>query len=200
MTCEKPVALIHSYLKDRQGKERPDRLTRVGILAAAEMYRRGEISKICVTVVPELSNLIAGRLKKLITIPEEDLIIQPETVSTKGEIKTFRKMAEEAGWSNLLTIGNSTHLTRIKREIGEAFKNSDKNIRTISPEEILDRYSRYEGVMNEMKHWQEQKSFDMQERVLNTPVLGDSLLLLQECFPNIKITLQTWVFKQLEKR
>jgi hypothetical protein len=200
MTCEKPVALIHSYLKDRQGKERPDRLTRVGILAGAELYRKGEISKICITIVPELSNLITGRLNKLVTITEEDLVVKPEAVSTREEIKSFRKVAEEAGWSNLLTVGNHTHLTRIKREIGEAFKNSNKDIRTISPEEILSRYPRYKGVINEMRDWKEQKSFDLQEKVLNTPVLGDLLLFLQDYFPKIKITLQTWVFKQLEKQ
>ena len=199
MTCEKPVALIHSYLKDREGREIPDRLTRVGILAAAELYRKNEVSKICVTVVPELSDLITGRIKKLITIPEEDLIVRPKTISTRGEIRTFRKTAEETGWKNLLTIGNKTHVARIKREINEAFKDSDIKVKAISPEEILSRYTRYEGVINEMKNWQEQASFNKYEKFVNTPILRDLLLLQGDHFPRVKITLQTWVFKQLEK-
>ena len=43
------AALVHGYLTDREGKDRPDRLTRMGILAASELYRHGQVDKICFT-------------------------------------------------------------------------------------------------------------------------------------------------------
>jgi hypothetical protein len=199
MTCEKPVALIHSYLNAWRGREGPGGLSRVNILAVVEKYRRGEISRVCVTVARDISDPIKEKINKITTIPVEDLIIRPDAISTRGEIKTFRKMADEAGWDNLLLIGNGTHVNRIEREVNKIFKNDDKHIKVMSSEDILSNYSRYHKIIRDMKSWPEQKTFDLQEKVTNIPIFGEPLFYLQDRFPSTKIPLQMWIFRQVEK-
>ncbi len=65
MSAENAV-FIHSYLGDTKVKGRPDGLTRLGILSATELYRQKVVGKICVSVVPELSEGIVKRLKILL--------------------------------------------------------------------------------------------------------------------------------------
>ena len=111
------AALLHSYLADRKDPGKPDRLSRMGILAVAELYRNGEIDKICITVEPELAIPQERRLRSLLSerLREGDLVIKPQTVTTREEVQTFRELAEENGWNNLLTVGNKAHLPRIKK-------------------------------------------------------------------------------------
>src|SRR3989304_2815113 len=115
MNPERAVALLHSYLADREGKKIPDRLGRTGVLAAAELYRHGKISKICITVEPELSKLLSSRLNTLLNHPpQDDVITVPKAVTTAQEITFFRELAEFNSWDdppgNLVTIGNYEHL------------------------------------------------------------------------------------------
>ena len=198
MRNERPVALLHSYLSDREGKERPDRLSRVGILAAAELYRRGDIDKICITVEPQLSGPQVRRLTILLNNPpEEDIVVNAKTVTTEEEIKTFKKLAEEKEWSNLITIGNHAHLPRIKREIRKTFKSG--RVEAKSSREILSQYPRYSSILSEMENWPEQRSLALQEKILKLPILGSLILKMAPHLPSrLKVTLQTWGFRQIE--
>jgi len=195
MNKERAV-LIHSYLADREDKEKPDRLTRLGLLAASELYRHGEIDKICITVEPELSRPQVKRLRRLLNDPpEEDIISKEETVTTEGEVKSFKNAVEEKNWRNPLTIGNETHIPRIKREIRKTFK--EVSIETTTPRKVLARYPRYSSILKEMDGWPEQLSLSRHERVLNIPVIGK---IIERTIPlRWKIALQSWVFKQLER-
>lgn len=198
MRSERPIALLHSYLSDREGKERPDRLSRVGILAAAELYRRGDIDKICITVEPGLSGPQARRLKILLNDPpEEGIVVEAKTVTTEEEIKTFKKLAEENGWNSLITIGNPAHLPRIKREIQRTFKSNP--VEAKSSREILSQHSRYSSILSDMKDWPEQKSLALQEKILNLPILGSLALKMAPRLAHLKVTLQTWGYRQIEK-
>ena len=108
------AALVHGYLTDRKGKDRPDRLTRLGIHAAAELYRHGQIDKICFATDRSLSENQVRRLKVFLkNLPEEDVIVYPEAITTRGEINTFKKMSDDNGWENLLAIGNKSHIPRV---------------------------------------------------------------------------------------
>ena len=200
MRNERPVALLHSYLSDREGKERPDRLSRVGILAAAELYRRGDIDKIYITVEPQLSGPQVRRLKILLNNPaEEDIVVNAKTVTTEEEIKTFRKLAEENEWNSLITIGNHAHLPRIKREIRKTFKGS--RIEAKSSREILSQYPRYSSILSEMEGWPEQRSLALQEKILRLPILGSLILkMAPHLSSRLKVTLQTWGFRQIENK
>jgi hypothetical protein len=201
MHKERPVALLHGYLADRDNPEKPDRLTRTGILAACELYTNDEIDKICLTTKEELSNPQAKRIKMLLANPpEEDVVVSPETVTTRDEIKTFKKLAEQNEWNNLITIANHKHIPRIEKEIKKTFK--EKEVRVRSTEEILSQYphysNRYSNILSEMENWPEQKSLALQEKILNVPILGN--LILRVAFPlsRIKVRLQTYVFRQIE--
>jgi hypothetical protein len=192
------AALVHGYLTDREGKDKPDRLTRVGILAAAELYRHGEIDKVCFTAKPELSDLQVKRLKTLLNNPtEKDIIVDPKVVTTRGEVETFKELSERNGWKNLITIANKDHLPRIRKEIKRAF--GEKEIESISSRSVLDRYARYSPVLAEMDSWEEQVSLSFQEKILNTPIIGALALNIVPHFSKYKVALQYRFFNQLEK-
>jgi hypothetical protein len=202
MNKERPIALLHGYLADRDNPEKPDRLTRTGILAACELYRNDEIDKICLTTKEELSNPQAKRIKMLLANPpKEDVVVNPETVTTRGEIRTFKKLAEQNGWNNLITIANHKHIPRIEKEIKNTFK--EKEVAVRSTEEILSQYphysDRYKDILSDMENWPEQKSLALQEKILNLPVLGSLILKAANPLSRIKVSLQTWIFKQLEE-
>lgn len=203
MNKERPVALLHGYLADRDNPEKPDRLTRTGILAACELYRHSEIDKICLTSVEELSGPQVERLTEHLThIPEEDVIVSPETVTTRGEIKTFKKLSEQNGWDNLITIANHKHIPRVEREINKTFKN--KSVEARSAKDILLQYphgsDRYENILRKMEDWPEQKSLAFQEKILNVPILGNLILKIALPLSGIKVRLQTWAFRRIENK
>ena len=201
MSGERPVALLHSYLADREEEGKPDRLSRVNILAVSELYRRGKIDKICITVIPELSNMQVKRLKTLLNdISEEDLVVKPQTVTTKEEVTTFGDLAKENGWNNLITIGNPVHLPRIRKEIKKAFKEKSIRIEAKSSSEILSEYPRYAQILRDMESWPEQESQKFLEKILNTPILGRIILSIAPHFSQAKIALQSWGFKLLERK
>ncbi|MGD8744074.1 MAG: ElyC/SanA/YdcF family protein [Candidatus Woesebacteria bacterium] len=199
MIKERTAVLQHSYLGDRREDNKPDRLTRLGILAALEMYRGGEIDIICINVVPELSDSQVERYKMLLKngLNDEDLIVEAETVSTAGEVKKFKQLADERGWEKLITIGNKVHLPRIKKEVKKTF--GDREVTVMSAEEILSRYSRYLSILEDKEGWPEQRSLALQERILSTPILGELVLQLTPILSKQKVAIQTWVFKRIEK-
>lgn len=200
MSTEAPVALLHSYLSDRKNNSKPDRLTRTGILAAAELYRHGEISKICITVEPQLSGPQTRRLRSILPgIPQNDLIVEAKTVTTRDEIAIFRELAKQRGWINLITIGNEAHIPRIKREIERGFNGTNIDIKARSAKELLGRYPRYSSIVNEMSNWPEEKSLTFQETILNIPILGNLLLRVAPHLSHLKVVLQSWSLRQLEK-
>lgn len=198
MSKEK-AALVHSYLADREDKDKPDRLSRMGILAAAELYRHGEIDKICFTAKPELSNSQVKRLRTLLSNPpDEDIIVDAKVVTTRGEVETFKKMSERNGWDDLLTIANESHLPRIRKELKRAFK--DKEVESLSSKKILSKYPRYSSVLADMNNWKEQISLSFQEKILNTPVIGSLALKLVSYVSQYKVALQYRFFKHLESK
>lgn len=201
MSRERPVALMHSYLADREGKDRPDRLTRIGILAAAELYRHGEIDKICITVEPQLSNPQVGRLRTLLNNPpEKDIVVDAETVTTEQELRSFGRLAEENGWTNLITIANHSHLPRIRGIIEKIFARGGTIIEAKSSREILSQYPRYFSILGEMEHWPEQKTIAIYERILGIPGLETLASKIGSRLKHIKVILQSWIFNQLEKK
>lgn len=205
MNPERSIALIHSYLGDRKGKNKPDRLTRTSILAASELYRRGEISNVYITVEPGLAKPMVEQLRKnLQGFPEEDLIVEPQTVTTEEEIKHFKERAEKEGWNNLITIGNRSHLPRIRRIINRRFKNTDIKITSVAAREILSHHSRYKQVLEDMEIWPEQHSLERQETIINRiekfPLIGRIIVgLTPQLLPG-KVAFQTWIFRQMEKQ
>jgi hypothetical protein len=193
------VVLIHSYLADREDSQKPDRLSRLGILAASELYRREKVDKICITVEPNLSAPQVRRLNALLRHPpEEDIIVRAQTVTTREEVETFRDLAKGSDWGELTTIGNSAHLPRIKKEVERSFKKRLVNVR--DAKEILAQYPRYDSVLSETENWPEQKSLVFQERVLGVPILGETLLKLAPYLSHYKVALQSWFFKRIEDR
>ena len=66
--------------------------------------------------------------------------------------------------------------------------------------EVLSNYSRYKNILNEMENWPEQRSLAIQEKILNLPVLGSLLLRIAPHLSHLKVSLQSWGFRQLEKK
>lgn len=197
MSTEKAL-LVHGYLVDRGDKRKPDRLTRLGLLAAAELYRHGVVDKICFTLVEELTDLQVKRINVLLNNPpEEDIVLQPEAVTTRGEIKTFKALAEANGWVDLFTVGYPIHIPRIKKETERTFK--DRKVVNISTKDVLFRFIRYHSILSDLENWPEHKSLDLNEKILNEPLLGSLIMIISPYISGIKIAMQTWIFNQIER-
>ena len=204
MSAERPTALIHSYLKDRGGKKRPDRLTRSCLLAACELKRKDEIGKVCITVTQELALPMVARLKLIGRFADNEIVVRPQTVTTNDEVRSFKKITKEFGWTSLKTIAVGPHLPRIKNDIARHF-GEDEKVTTVAAEDILCENPRFSQVLNDMKSWPELTSLKKQEvffqRISNIPVLGDFVLnTLPRAIPGkVKIVLQSLLFRLLEK-
>jgi hypothetical protein len=181
MGQERPSLLIHAYLNDREGRDIPDRLTRMGILAAGELYRHGEAEKVYITAVPELATTIEKRLKSLLSsIPNEDVIVRPFAKTTKQELFTFKKAAETENSGSLICIANEAHVPRVKKLVRLMFGEKEK-IQVIDIDDILEKYPRYRGIISESKNWPEQISLQIKENTIKklteTPLIGRFVLL-----------------------
>ena len=60
------------------------------------------------------------------------------------------------------------------------------------------QYPRYSNILSEMESWPEQKSFALQEKILNIPILGGLILETAVPLSKIKVRLQTYVFRLIE--
>lgn len=197
---ERPVALVHSYLSGRENPGVPDKLSRTGLLAAAELYRRGKIEKICIAVEPNLADMLAKRLRVLLQdkLRDEDLVVRPNGFTTVQEIRTFVKTAKKEGWGNLTAIGNNAHAPRIRR-IASRYQ---EKMSVQSARGILVLFPRYDDLVNKMLNFPEQLSLDRQEKIANKiaaiPVIGHIATdLIPQIVPG-KVALQLWVFKKIE--
>lgn len=200
---ERTCLFIHSYLSDRHVPNKPDRLTRLSLLSAAELYRHGVVDDICISVVPELSKPMVKRLKSLVdSLQDSNLIIDPVTVTTKQEVTVFKKVIETNKYAKIFSVANESHIPRIKRLIDNIF--DDNDVQVMSTEDVLGKYPRYSGIINDSKSWSEQKSLIKQENILNkfarVPIIGNFLsTYLPEIVPN-KIIFQKWLFGRFEKK
>jgi hypothetical protein len=196
MSKERAV-LVHSYLMDRKDTSKPDKLTRLGLLAAAELMRRGEVDKVCLATLPELSSPQAKRLEILLDNPEAEISINPQAKYTTEELRAFKELAEIYEWSDLASIACEPHIQRVTRETKKAF--GDTFVEIMSSNEILSRFQRYSNVYDEVEKWPEYKSFKTQEEILNTPFLGGAILSLSPIIVPFKIEIQSFVFRLTEK-
>jgi hypothetical protein len=197
--------LIHSYLPDLKEAERPDRLSRTSLLAAAELYRRDETDTLCITVQSVLSNLLVERLGMLLyNSLKDNLVVKSEAISTVEEIRSFKRLAEENNWSDLLFLGHSEHLPRVKREVQRIFKHSEKKVEVKSVEGILSRFPRYQGILADMENWPEKQYVKWQEKRTNfvsqIPFLGRiAMTVFPQIMPEAKMAFQRWLHRQWKK-
>lgn len=204
------AVLVHSYLEDRDDKDRPDKLTRLGILSAAELYRNGEIDKIVVTVGGGLSENIEKRFKMLLSnsLREEDLIVSPTTATTEGEIGGLKKLSErdENNWVSITTIGNTSHRERVKECISKSF-GEENEVKVLTHKKVLSKYPRYSfetyNIIKNMESWPETLSMKTQENLYhrfdNYPKVQKLVKKTIEKTPEgIKILLQGSLFKIVE--
>lgn len=235
MNPEKSAVLVAGYSEwhtDRPGK--PDVFARLSVLAASEVYRQGGAEVVVFTTgsvafgEPSISDTMAAQLQRnLPKIPEADVIAENPNPpsSTRKELRTFKKLAQENGWDNLLIIGKEAHLSRIKREAGRIL-GRDFNVTVKSAEEVLNEGSpwyraqklreerrgyslpeetpnRYRKILEKVTKSPQQETFRKRERIINAidaiPLVGGQLLDFIERLMGNK-DLLFWVTKLLAKR
>ena len=204
MGPERSVLLIHSYLKDRRGKDRPDRLTRACLVAASELKRRGEIDKVVITVTERLARPMVRELNQIGHFEVEDVVVYPQTATTDDEVKTFKDLALKNEWGNLKTLGIKAHIPRIENSISRHFGENQK-VPVLSAENVLSQNPRYSQVLSEMKSWPETTSLENQEEAFakvssKTPAGKFIVEIVPNFFPaRLKIALQYLLLRFLEK-
>lgn len=203
MNPEKPVVLIHACGLDHQDWDRPDRQGRLYVLAAAELYRQGKVSKIFFAggeyrrgEVAMATTMVEQLKRDLRSFPEEDVIVAPEAVTTRAEIKIFKEIAAANGWNNLLDVSSSAHLKRIERRLKKVFPFP---VPTSSVESILidadnERYIKF---LDELKGTNYSKGEIVREAVLAwldaLPLVGDLVdflahLIPSKCYLEVRVT------------
>jgi hypothetical protein len=199
MSIENAV-FIHSYLGDPKVEGKPDGLTRLGILSAAELYRQKIVGKICVSVIPELSEGIVKRLKILLNNPsEKNLLVSPTTVSTDEEVEVFSQMINENSLGSSISVAADIHIPRIEK----SKRRYSPYSKTLAFEDILDCRLRYKQVLLDSKSYSEYKSLKKQEKIFDLlgkiPFWGEKIVTqLPRKIPS-KISLQERLFKIMGK-
>lgn len=161
------VALVHGYLRDKK-LDRPDKITRVSLLSAAEALRAGEIDEICITETGDYGETMGRHLGKILRSPasEEHINVIPEGKSTEEELKTFT--AAYDGDIELISISNHEHTPRVKRIINGMAKQGDQDILVLDERDFMPGTQRYDGLLDDMENWPDQKSIARKEKILNT--------------------------------
>ena len=180
------AVFIHSYLSDtdKGGKRIPDRPTRACILAAAELKRRNKVDAIALSVAPELSEPITKRLKSLLpeSLDEKDLISTENTSTTKGEVKEIKRLSEEKGLDEVVSIVINPHKRRVEENVRRILGDNQETVRVKTFDEVLTTQRQdglYDGVINESESWNLVRKFEKQEifaqRLSEIPFIGEFL-------------------------
>lgn len=206
MPIETPrkVALFHAYAElpsNHPGK--PDKGSRLQVLAASEMLRRGEVDtvvflaghispdgstqKVGLSIAEKMTDQLKRNLRH---IPEGAVIVSSDALSTRAEAEGFRRLSEDQGW-DLTSVGKKAHLERVKRAIRRKFGARSSEVRVASHEEILTQNPRqvirkghssprlidilYKKILDDMRISPEELAFVKRERMIN---LIDSVPLL----------------------
>lgn len=197
MVETKPIALFSGYgeVPSRQ-TYKPDKFSRLQVLAAAELLRRGKISK-AVFLAGNISSDgsfgtdklggIAVRMgdqlrRNLPNLPEDSVIVMPTAMSTVEEVVSFSKLAKENGWNNLMVIAKDSHLKRVQRAVRRTFgktrtipTTTQEAVLTESPQDIL-----YQQIIAKVKNSSEEKGFTRREMLINLidsiPIIGELVL------------------------
>jgi hypothetical protein len=194
---ESTAALFHSYVELPSSiPYKPDRWSRLQVLAAAELLRKGNIT----TAVflgddvpsdahrePDAYGGLGARMaaqlhRNLPHLPDSAVVFIPVARSTREEIAGFKKLAQEQEreWTNLMAVGKEAHSKRIQRAIRRIFGRRNKAISVVSQESILAQYPRYANIIAAMKESPEETAFIKREHLINAidmfPVIGGKLL------------------------
>ncbi len=202
------AAFIHSYLsdKDKGGNPIPDRPTRMGILAAAELKRHNKVDTIALSVVPELSGPIVKRLKILLhnSLDENGFVSTEATATTKGEVKVIKQLSEENNWGEVISIVIDPHKERVEKNVERVFGEKQKTVTVKTFNEVLSTErsdALYDKVIGEAKSWHIYREFEKQEaraqKLSKIPIVGEFLVYeFPDLLPEkIKIWIQKWLLK-----
>ncbi len=192
---QKPFALFNGYIEiPSRVPYKPDEYSRLQTLAASELLRRGKIETAVFLAgdVPSESNpgsdvyggigqRMAAQLRRnLPNLPESAIVLIPVAKSTRAEVRKFRQLAKEKGWTNLMVVGKESHLERVQRAINRIFRRRSKTIRAVSQESILTQFPRYSKIIDAVRDSQEEKAFSKRETLINTidklPIIGGLVL------------------------
>lgn len=179
----KRVALFHAYgeLPSMQ-PEKPDKASRLQVLAASEMIKRGQVDTV-VFLVGHISSKgstkkeglsvaekMANQLQKnLRNVPEGTVIVKSDAFSTRDEIEDFKKLSEGQNWV-LMSVGKEAHLQRIKRAVKRKFGKRSSEVAVISLEEILTQdpnRTSYKKIIDNIRNSPEELAFIKRERIIN---------------------------------
>ena len=204
------IAFIHTYLNDDKRKDGscvpiPDKTARACIITAAELYRRGEVDKIAVSSVPELSQPIVNRLLLLLpkSLKPEDIISTGQSKTTSSEAHEIRKIMEKENIKHVTSICINPHKGRVEGNLKRVFGKDSVNVEVATFDEVLMKLNkeRYEKVVEGSKNWKEMVAISKQEiladKMLKIPLIGPFLVYnLWDHLP-YKVPLQRWMLSKL---
>ena len=197
-------ALGHLYSLDREGKDRPDKNARLVILALLTLYKYKAINKIVLTTGAGLSLQAEKHLRKINpNIPQEDIIVVNDGLTTRAETRAFAKVVKDKG-EILYFIYSGPHQERCERASQKTF--GDQKVFSISAEKILrgsfPKPQMMEKALLSVENSPEYQSLIKHEKVISLvdriPYLGDIFFVLSDFIPG-KVAVQRKIIGMIEK-
>lgn len=204
--------LVHGYGDyPRKRKGKPDISSSFQALAAAELWRQGKVEAFFLPTgaidsgQPPIGEQIAKQLRRNIPhLPEAAIVAIPCTTTTRGEIREFKNIAQEKGWSKLADLCKEGQLRRARRAIKESFGRNSKEITVFTAESVLRTTNsrRYSQLLDRWENSSEEQAFRRREKLINiidgVPFFSGALLeIANKLMGNKK--LEIWVLKLLGK-
>jgi hypothetical protein len=217
---QRPTALVSGYIEvpsNGRVSYKPDKYSRLQVLAAGELLRSGQIERVVFLAgdVPSESNpepdryggigaRMAAQLRRnMPNLPESAIVCHPVAKSTRKEVAEFRKLARTRGWGDLMVIGKESHLERVQRAVNRIFGRRSQEVSVVSQESVLSQFHRYDRIIDEISNSPAEEAFAKREHLINKfdgiPMIGGILLDFLNRATGVKI-LESKVYGRLIKR
>jgi len=186
--------LIHCYWLDYNSKNLLDAHSNLQLLAVACLLKKTNIKKVVILggkidlhrkslgkiIYQELSKKIDRKLASKI-------IVVPNSLTTRQEVRGFRKLVEKNHWHNIASLCLSVQLPRVKRAYKRIFSDKHNQIGFVKTEDMLNQLG-YEKEVAEYTNSKELKLLKLNEILVGTingiPIIGGYLIdIMIKIFP-----------------
>lgn len=201
MNHEITAGLVLGYGFDTKDFKTPDKMARVSLAAAHEMYRRGVVQKVVLVAgeVNRTNPVVATSMyehfrSQYPEVNEQDVVLDPVVggSNTRYELKKFRELMAQQGWYRGVVLCHPNHEPRIARNIGRIYGEDSSRLRIIKATQYLARPEfdgRFKDQLYDLfssKSFHEIASQEFFERALvdSIPVIGPAIFDLWARLPN----------------
>lgn len=185
--------LVHCYWFDKSSKNLLDIHSNLQLLAINSLLKKININKIVILggkIDPHkesIGTIMKKELLKLNNKLTKKILVIPNSITTRQEVKMFQKLVIKNHWNNIAFLSFNIHLPRVKRAYKRIFNNKSNRTYFFSTEEILNQ-SNYRNKLAKYTSSHDSKPLKINEILINIidriPFIGGYLIdTLIKIFP-----------------